>query len=480
MNKRLQHAVVIGGSIGGLMAARVLSDYFEQVTVLERASFPDKPEPRKTVPQGNHIHVLLGKGRDIVESNFPGLIQEMEEGGANMIDSSQDFCWFFQGAWRPRNETGIPMLLTLRPHVDWHIRRRLLKDCSNVTIKTNCLVTNLLASDDRSRITGVSYKIDDGNEQTMSAELVVDVSGRNSKAPDWLAQYGYERPKEKEIGISLSYTSRVYQRPADFKEDWKFLVLYPCFPNSWRAGFISTIQGNRWIVTLNGYFGEHAPLDDEGFLEFARTLPKQDIYDRIRDLKPESETMLYRIPRIRRRYYEKLSRFPDGLVVMGDANCVFNPIFGQGMTAVCLYADALRKAFQEWEGIGHNHSRGFALQGFSMAYQKSLPSALNLPWFLTNMIDLSYPQTKGQRPFGMRIISWFLSRTLEAISRNPRLNYTFLEVLHLQAGLGALLKPNFVLPVLLHGIKAFFIPLEKRAETQFMPLLKPGEQQAGQ
>jgi len=465
--RKWDHAIVIGGSIGGLLAARALADYFKRVTILERDVFPEDPVTRKTVPQGNHIHVLLNEGQTIVENLFPGIIREMTEAGANWIDSAQDFSWFFQGSWRPRHKSKNRFLLTFRPYVDWHIRRRLFQDCPNVKALENAVAENLLSNPEKNRVTGVRFTENGGPAQELEADLVVDSSGRTSKTPDWLEQMGYSRPREKEIGIELAYTSRIYKRPERFQEDWKFLVLYPQFPSNWRAGFISSIQNDQWIVSLNGYFDDHAPTSDAGFLEFAKSLPKPDIYNWIKDEKPLTEAKIYKIPRIRRRYYEKLSRFPDGLIVIGDANCVFNPIFGQGMTAVSLYVKALRNMLAK-----RLHNSTDDLQGFSRAFQKSLKSSLDLPWFLTNMVDLSYPQTKGPRPPGMRLISWFLARTLEALSRNPRLSETFLDVLHLHGGLGKLINPFFSMPILAHGIKAFFVPLEKRAETREMPSIR--------
>lgn len=460
----MDQAVVIGSSAGGMMAARVLADYFKKVIVLEKGSLPEKPSVRKEAPQGEHIHVVLGEGQDFLENMFPGILKEMESEGANVIDSSGDFSWFFQGSWRPRYKSGIKLLLSLRPHVDWHLRRRLLADCSNVTIQEGYTVEGYLPGEKKDHIKGV--KLTDKNEksQEIEADLVVDCSGRNSKTPEWLETLGYQKPREKHIGINIAYTTRLYKRPADFNEDWKFFVIYPEIPRTWRAGFISSVQNDQWVVSLNGYFDDHAPTDDEGFMEFAKSLPRPEFYNHIKDLKPVSETKRYRLPTIRRRYYEKLSRFPDGLIVVGDANCVFNPIFGQGITAASLYSKVLNSKLEALSKKG-----SIELTGFSKAYQKSLPAALDLPWFLTNMIDLSYPQATGSRPFGMRLITWILTRTLEAISRNPKLSQTFMDVLHLYKGLGALLNPAFSLPVIFHGIKAFFVPLEKRAETKEMP-----------
>jgi len=458
----MKHAVVIGGSIGGLVAARVLSDYFEKITVLERDSYASKPRPRKFLPQGNHIHILLSKGKTLLEQYFPGLPDDLAAQGEKSLDFARDINWFFQGCWRPRYKSGIEFYPLYRPSLDWVLAKRIKRDYPNVKMIEKCSVEELGWNEAKTHVTGVICKTSGGKTKKLEADLVVDSSGRYSKTPQWLELAGYKPPLEKETKIDVAYTTRIYKRPANFDENWKLLSLYYQFPLNWQSGIINNIQNNKWLVTLGGYFGKSPSSSDSGYLKFAKNLPRHEIYDRIKNEKPISETWVYRIPQIRRRYFEKLNRFPDGLIVMGDANCVFNPIFGQGITAIALYAEALGAHLEKWKDR-------YNLDGLSMAFQKSLPGALDLPWFITNMIDLSFPQTQGKRPPGMRFISWYLARTLESVSLSPRLYQRFLRVMHLEAGWGALLNPAFSLPVLFYALKSFFIPLEKRANTGEMP-----------
>lgn len=463
-HKPFQHAVVIGGSIGGLMAARTLADYFEKVTILEKDTLPDGPEPHKTVPQGHHIHVVLGQGKDFLEDCFPGIVREIEATGGNVVDITKDTSWFFEGSWRSRHTSNISILLSLRPHVDWHFKCRLLAEYPNVTMRENCHVAGFLANSDNTCVTGVRLKQGESATEPVTADLVVDSSGRGSQTPDWLAAIGYNKPPEEEIGIGLCYTSRIYKRPVNFNEDWKILMMFPTLSRSWRGGIISSVQDDQWIVTLNGSFGEAAPVDDEGFLEYARTFDRPDIYNWIKHETQVGPTKTFKVPKIRRRYYEKLSRLPDGLIVVGDANCAFNPIFGQGITAASRYA------WQLGESLRTQVAQSPAnIKGFSKAYHKQISKHLDLPWFLTTMMDLSYRQTKGKRPFGMPVITWFFKCALETCSRNASVQQSFVKVMNMYAGLGALLKPSFVLPVLLQGIKRVFIPLSKRAHTGRIP-----------
>lgn len=462
--KNLKDAVVIGGSIAGLLAARVLAEHFENVIILEKDTLPTEPEAHKSVPQGNHIHVILGQGQDFLESRFPGILKEIENSGGNIVDFSKDISWFFQGSWRTRHTSGMTCLLSLRPHTEWHVRRRLLAEYPNVTIRENSLVEGLLTDDKKTWVTGVKLKYTNSEPEEITADLTVDSSGRGSQTPQWLEQMGYHKPREAEIGIGLCYTSRIYNRPDNFNEDWKLLALFPKFPDSWRGGILSSVQDNQWIVTMNGYFGEVAPVDDHGFLQFASSLPKPDIYNWIKNETPVSATKVFKVPKIRRRYYEELSKFPDGLIVIGDANCIFNPIFGQGITAASRYSWQLDECLSKLA----RKSPG-SMKNFSKTFQKKLTKHLDLPWFLTTMIDLSYPQTKGNRPPGMLLISWFFRQVLETCSKNARVNQSFMKVLHMYAGLGTLLKPSFFLPVLFYGIKSSFVPLAKRADIAEIP-----------
>ncbi|WP_153800916.1 NAD(P)/FAD-dependent oxidoreductase [Foetidibacter luteolus] len=459
------HAVVIGGSVAGLLSARVLAGYFEKVTILEKDNLPQGPLLRKTIPQGNHLHAILSSGLNLLENFFPGIVQQMEEPGVELVDFARDICWLFQGSWRSRHTSNVKCLLSLRPYLEWHIRNRLMLDCHNVTIRENCMVKGLLTNKDKSVVTGVTMLCGSNNQtENIEAALTVDACGRGSETPLWLTQMGYTAPKEAALEINLGYASRLYSQQENFDDGWKALVLFPKMPHAWRLGLMAHIQGNQCMVTMNGYFGDHAPVDDAGFLAFARSLPKPDIYNYIKDKVPLGKTKVYKIPKVYRRYYEKLPRFPEGLIVTGDANCVFNPIFGQGITLAAFYAKALQQSLNK-----QSSKPGNSIIGLSKKFQYQASRHLNLPWFLTTAIDLSYAQTKGSRPPAMPVISWFLRYAIEVTSKDKKLYQTFINVMHMQAGLSALLAPSFLLPVFWYIIKSAFVPINKRAHTAGFP-----------
>ncbi|HLM48622.1 MAG TPA: hypothetical protein VK458_32460, partial [Myxococcaceae bacterium] len=267
------------------------------------------------------------------------------------------------------------------------------------------------------------------------------------------------------FGIDLGYTSRLYKRPASFRDDWKLLVQYPRSADAWRAGLIASVEEDRWLVSVNGYFGDHAPTDDQGFLEFTRSLARPGVYDYIKDAEPLSAPVTHKIPTSRWLHYERLPRFPERLVVLGDAVCSFNPIFGQGMTTASLGAKLLG-AFLRERGL----STPGGLDGVSEQLRHKLPEIIRIPWFMASVMDMYYPQTTGSRPPGLGLMHWLLGRLIEMTSVDATVYHQFLQVLHMNQGLESFLRPGTALPVLAYGAKSLFVPLAERANVDRMPV----------
>ena len=457
-------AVVIGSSMAGLLSARVLADHFDRVLLLERDRRPGGPVPRKGVPQGPHIHVMLDTGRRLLDGLFPGLMQHLEEQGAELVDSSRDVAWHHFDVWKTRYTSGIPLLLCTRTFLEWHVLRRVLA-LPNVELHEGCSVEGLLTDPSGRSVTGVRLKAPEG-ETPLQADLVVDASGRGSRAPQWLEALGFGRPEEEQVRVDLAYTSRLYEPPARFQGEWKALMQYPNPPSNWRTGFISAVEGGRWLVTLNGYFGDHAPTEPEGFLEFARSLPQPELHAWLRDAKPLGPITLHKVKESRWRHYEQLPRFPEGLVLLGDAVCAFNPVFGQGMSVASLGAELLQACLGEQ--VRRSPGR---MEGLAQRFRKRLPEAIRLPWFMSTSMDLYYPQATGRRRPGLGLLHWYIRRMLERASRDAAVHHQFNRLLHLRSGLGAVLQPSVALPVLAHGARALFVPLRERANTDTLPTL---------
>ena len=424
--------------MAGLLAAAALSRHFSRVTVVERDAAPPAPEHRKGVPQDQHIHVLLYSGATILEQLFPGLTEELILAGAETFDCGGDARWFHHGVWKLRQNSDVPLLAQSRPFLEWHVRRRLAAMPNVAFIGADA--SELLTDVDRRRIQGVRVRLRDGSsaEVDLPAELVVESGGRGSHVPQWLEAMGYPRPQEESVVIDLGYSTRIYRRPPPSDHDWRMLLVYPKPPLGTRTGIVSPIEGDRWIVTLSGCLKDYPPADDAGFLEFARSLERPDIFDAIKHATPLSPITTIRFPAQRRRHYQRMRRFPEGLVVMGDAMCSFNPLYGQGMSVAALEAVALDNCLRESPG----------LTGLPRRYFRRAARIVDGPWLLATASDFMYPGAVGKRPMGNDLLAWYNARVLELSGGDGRVLKTFLEVMHLTRSPFALFSPEVLVPVL--------------------------------
>lgn len=438
------HAVVIGASVAGLLAARALADCFERVTVLERETLPAGPEPRKGVPQGHHIHLLLRSGADAIETLYPGFFRELaEQGGVSVDFSTPEGAWFQHGVWKRRPLEHLVVHCQTRPFLEQHLRTR-LAHVSNVKIIEQCRAVRLELNPDRSRVTGVFTKSSGEGapseaEELIKTDLLVDASGRNSPTPKWLESEGFAQPEETAVAVRIGYASRFYEAPV---RDRKALAVYARAPVSTKSGVVFPVEGNRWIVTLMGCLGDYPPIDDEGFLAFARQLDDSAVYDWLQTAKPLGPAVPYRYPSQVRRRYQGLTRFPEGLLLSGDALCSFNPIYGQGMSVCALEALALRDCLRK-EAAG-----GGPLW---KAFFNSAARITEGPWSIATGADFLHPRVEGQRPPGAALRNWYLDRVLKATGRDPRVSTCFFEIIHLLRKPSALFRPDLLVRVLFAG-----------------------------
>ncbi len=442
-----QHALIIGASSAGLLAARILSDYFEQVTVVERDQLPWEAQVHKGIPQGNHVHLLMGKGAAIMAELFPDLFPALRADGALLLAPTDDFRWFHFGNWKLQFSGPLRLHSQSRPLLEYHIHHR-VANLPNVCLYENCEVLGLIGDPDHRRgITGVSMRYGRGNAQHQGyfpTNLVVDASGRGSLTPSWLTVLGYPPVEETLVKIDVGYASRIYQRPDPAPSEWRVLGIYPWPLEMKRFGYIFPIEGNRWIVTLSGCLRDHPPIDEAGFLEFARSLAQPHIYEAIKHAIPLSPISLHKFPADRRRHYERLPSMPDGLVVLGDAACSFNPVYGQGMTVAALEAMTLGTCLEQ-----HLRSHAANMTGFPQRFQKALASVVEVPWLFAICEDFRYAQTEGHRPVGLRLLQGYTQRVCRLMATDPFATQSFYEVLNMLKKPSALFHPRILLPALL-------------------------------
>jgi 2-polyprenyl-6-methoxyphenol hydroxylase-like FAD-dependent oxidoreductase len=440
--------VVIGGSMAGLAAARVLSDHFDEVVVVERDSIPDGlVDPRKSVPQGRHLHALLARGGQALERMFPGLRDSAMKDGALLLDWGRDMAWYHFGGWKVRMpSSGVDMLCSSRPFLESQVRRRLFA-LPNVRRLDRHDVTGLQSTADRSRLTGVTGLARDDNDNddethaggtTLEADLVIDAGGRGSKALGWLEALGYAKPAEDSVRVQVGYASRVYRMPEPGQFDWRGLYVLGAPPESRRLGAIFPIEGGRVIVVLGGLLGDYAPDDPEGFLRFAASLPGNAVEPALRSMEPLSDISTYRFPAHRRRHYERVEKLPEGFVVTGDALVSFNPIYGQGMTTACLDAELLDQCLSEQR---RKHGAG-AIQGLSRRFQAGAAKIAAVPWLLATSEDFRFPEVEGERPPGYPVLRWYTEQVHLAARVDPLVHQSFLRVMHMLAGPESLFDPR--------------------------------------
>jgi len=447
-------AVVIGGSMAGLLAARVLADHFERVTVVERDRFPAEPAFRKGVPQARHVHVLLTRGSRALERLFPGVTAELAAAGAPAVDWTADLAVLMRGGWHPRFPSGMVTRTCSRALLEWTIRRRVAAR-SNIRFLEACDVVDLLPDPSGAGVAGARLRWREApperlapeEREALRADLVVDASGRDSRAPRWLGALGYPAPAETTINSFLGYATRWYRRPAGFAADWKALLLSAGPPEGKRGGVILPVEGDRWFVTLTGGGRDYPPADEADFLAFARTLRAPTLYEAILGAEPLSPVYSYRRTENRLRHYERLPRWPEGFVVVGDAVCAFNPVYGQGMTVAALAAEALDAC------LAAQTARG-GLAGLAPRFQRQLAKVNEPAWLLATGEDFRYRETEGGRPgWTARLLHRYMDHLLLAAAQDPAVHRVFIEVIQLLQPPRALARPSIALAVLRHAAR---------------------------
>ena len=434
-------AVILGGSISGLLAARALSGFYKEVVLVDRDVMVGVTGSRRSTPHTFHAQALLARGQQAIEELFPGITQELAEAGVPVGDIGSDLRWVVNGRELKQAHTGLVCLAAPRTILESHVRAR-VEAIPNTRFIEGADILGLTATADKSRITGIRMLRDTEGavEEELTGDIVIDTTGRGSRTPVWLQEFGYPAVPEDRVKIGLGYSTRHYRLPSDYLGHDIAIVLAPTPAYPRGAIFARETPlpdgGTRYLLTLNGVQGDHPPTDPEGFLEFARSLPTSDIYDAIRDAEPLDDPVRIRFPASRWRRYEAMPSFPDGLLVMGDAVHSPNPVYAQPITITAVTVTLLMKHL----------ARG--TEPKPLEFFKDVSKVIDIAWDITTASDLSYPGIEGNRTLKYRMVSAYISRLRNAAVHDGSLTAAFLRVAGLVDRPEALMKPGTVLRVL--------------------------------
>lgn len=468
--------------MAGLFAANVLADHCEQVTVLERDE-AWSPRSRSTghtadtdslplaagragVPQTRHVHVLLLRGVQVLRKRFPGLEEELLALGAPPLNWLKDTAALAGGSWLPRFDSNLLGFSVSRTLLENQVRE-LLRRRGNIRFRTGHRVMGLTTDyaqapecghweskvgANGARVTGAVCTVE--NETvSLHADLVVDASGRSSRLPRWLEELGYAAPQESTVNADVGYATRWYRVPENWRADWKMVLLATRFPDIKGGAVVQPVEGNRWVVTLVGYAGDHPPVDEAGFEEFARRLIGPQVWEAISAAEPLTEVGGYRRTENHWRHYERLKRWPQGLIALGDSVCAFNPVYAQGMTVSALSAEILDDFLKRRGNRKRGNIGGAAFGSSGLAFQKKLAKMLQTPWQLATSDDFRWAGRKaGDATLIERFMHRYIEHVLDRIHR-PDVCLTFFKVAHLISPPASLFRPRVALPILWEMVK---------------------------
>jgi 2-polyprenyl-6-methoxyphenol hydroxylase-like FAD-dependent oxidoreductase len=425
------HAVVLGGSISGLLAARVLSEFYDQVTIVERDALPDGADPRRGVPQGRHFHALLASGARVLDDLFPGILDELADAGATVLSSDKlSDLWQELGGYNLHRESGeytrlVRAYQMTRPFLEAHIRRR-LRAISTVSILDEHDVSELIAT--ATRVTGARICPHSGGAaRELRADLVVDATGRGGRTPAFLDSLGYGRPAESGLTVHVTYSSQMLRVRPPAPPSKLFIV--GTAPGRSVGGALAACEDDTWILTAAGMAGNEPPTEWEALRDFTATWAPEPMTAALHRAEPIGVAARYRYPSSQWRRYDRMRNFPDGLLVFGDAICSFNPVYGQGMSVVALEAAALRQCLADGD------------TQLSRRFFTASARPISMAWQMATGADLSIPEVDAKRTLATRAMAWYTDRVLAACASDLRVMEQFSRVANLLDPPSALMSP---------------------------------------
>jgi 2-polyprenyl-6-methoxyphenol hydroxylase-like FAD-dependent oxidoreductase len=441
MTKIGEHAVVLGASMGGLSAARVLADYYDTVTVVERDVLPPRAANRRGVPQGRHGHAILGRGLAVLNEFFPGFTDDLVGAGVPVLDyrDLSEMHMSAGGHLTTRNGGFVdvpPLYSPSRPLLESLVRQR-LRSIGNISLLDGYDVLELICNADGDRVTGARIRSNNsGTEHMLDADLVVDAMGRAARTPAFLDALGYGRPPEEQVKVRVTYASQLLRLPPGTLRE-KIVLVSPV-PGRTTGMALLAHEDDTWMLTVFGVAGCRPPDEFAEMVAVAAGFAPEHLVDAIRAGEPLSEVSLFGYPESRWRRYDKLRRFPGGLLVLGDAMCSFNPIYGQGMTVALLQAESLGRCLQDGP------------KDLARRYFRAAAKPIAVAWKFASGADLNLPEIEGNRPLSVRLTNGYANRLGAVAEYDVEVAEQFLRVVGLLDPPANLLRPKMLVRAARH------------------------------
>ncbi|MBW5483036.1 FAD-dependent oxidoreductase [Streptomyces bambusae] len=437
MSEAHRHAVIVGGGFSGMLAAAALADRTVRVTVVERDALPASPVPRRGLPQAHHAHLLWSGGARAVEELLPGTVERWLAAGARRIPLPTGLVSMSANGWLRRFPETQFLIACSRDLLDWTVREQVLRR-PGVTVLER---TELLGLEgDAERVTGVRIREADGTRRVLAADLVVDASGRGSRAPRLLQQLGAGPVHSEEVDSGLVYASRIFQAPQG-TDGYPVVNVQsdPRVPVPGQTATIVPVEGGRWLVTLSGTRGGQPSGDTDRFEAFARGVRHPVVGELISRAEPLTDVVVTRATVNRRNFLERAALWPEGFVVVGDAVATYNPVYGHGMSVAAQGVLALRTELR---------ARGLAAPGFARRVQRAVAGPVATAWDLATAQDILYPGARGRPPGRMSVaLRRYVDRLMLTATSRPLVSKAMFDVMTLSAPASTLLRPEVALAV---------------------------------
>ena len=437
-------AVVLGASLAGLLAARVLSEHFDEVVLLERDQLPGGAAPRKGTPHAVHPHGLLARGLQVLEELFPGFTAALVKRGGLLGDLQRDAAFEANRRRFASGVAGLPALCASRLAIEAEIRQRVL---SMAGVRVVCGTDVKTPEFEAGRVVAANHVVD-GVEYSLPANLVIDCTGRGSRAPQWLRSWGLQAAEEERVDIGICYTSAYFKRNGGcaIGPGLDKVATFGAVTNEQpRPGVLLAQEPEReggaprWVAAVGGFAGDHAAATLEALRERARDIGCPELVKVTHEAEPIGDVIRYQMPHSQRRRYEQLKAFPAGFLVMGDALTSFNPIYGQGMTVAACEALALREVLAAGEA------------GLARRFFRAAARVIDTPWQLAVGGDLSLDVVPGKRPLPLRIVNAYVARIYRVAPQDAEVSAAFQRVVHMLAPPASLFAPRLLWRVLVKG-----------------------------